>query len=209
MSKVKLPYNNPLDITLLFMEEQIDETFTYIISSFINEVEEREGQGEMFIYPAIGHELTRKINIEYAFFIKKLSELVNNPLALLDDYSSSPKNNDTKYNIFLIHSLLENTLGLVAMNRNKIYASHKGYVTFSPSFFVPMIVQRDNYFAQLAAVTFARNAFNDYVSDELLNRFNELVFDGMCVQVDNVYGVKQCIDFWKEKKEKIRYVALV
>lgn len=77
-----ISYAEALDVAQLFTQRRIEFTFTHIVSRFLELIEENSDNTD-FTYPIVYSDCYDNLIFEYTFFVKILSEFVENKWSIL------------------------------------------------------------------------------------------------------------------------------
>lgn len=203
----KITYNSPIDVVDLFKKENISYTLNHVFGSFLDVYTESEELKNDYAPHAIYFETSKIVNMEYTFLTDRLAELTDEPLMLAIDFKMDFES--TRWQEFLVVSVLEDALRLVKMNHRKMMTGGRPSITYSPSFARSLIVchysfnEEGERFIQMNAVSFTLSGLEAFLDNEIFEALKFNFSNMVAHQVGGIFGRKQCGAFWKENKKNL------
>jgi len=199
---ITVEYKSPIDVAKLFTDEMVRYTLNHVFSVYIDRSNEAAESRSEYLEPVVFIEKYNLINVDYSFFIDRLSELVTNDLQFKMDYRLNFK--DTKYAEFLVESILENYLNIVKMNNKRMMCKGKSEIVYRVSFMKSIIIKYPDYnekiekFIQMNAISFRFGELQKLLDTEVFRYLKYVTGASKFTQIDGILGRKSCGEFWKK-----------
>lgn len=202
-----LKYTDPLQLAELFYKNRLDHmlynAFVDVVNFQIDE-EKKDGLAFPMMFLASQYEA---LNLEYNLFVLALSKNfeAQTQRAFVLDFSIREGVRDRmKYPLFLKH-LLEDYIGLVVGSRP--YLSKGSNAIVVNNFYRPMVYQRidGGEARQMSAITIKLSNLYEHINsvstaDSLMEKMG--YFYNQYIDYEQVaFGIKQCQDYWRNKKQ--------
>lgn len=210
---IKVDYKCPIDISKLFTDEMVRYTLNHVFSVFVERSNEALKDKIEYLEPVVFIEKYNLINVDYSFFLDRLSELVSNKLQFTRDFRLNF--DDTKYSEFLVESILENYLGIVKINNKRMFCKGKTEIVYRTSFMKSIIIKYiDIYddserFIQMNAICFKIGELKKLLEDDVFRCLKYVTSVSKFTQIDGVFGRKSCADFWRNIGKNSSYFETV
>ena len=199
---IKVNYKCPIDVTNLFTDEIVRYTLNHVFSVFIEKSNEAIKHKHEYLEPVVFIEKYNLINVDYSFFIDRLSELVSNELQFKMDFRLNF--DDTKYSEYLVESILENYLEIVKINNKRMSCKGKSEIVYRTSFIKPIIIKYPDFndnserFIQMNAICFKIGELQKLLDADVFRSLKYVTEVSKFEQIDGVFGRKSCADFWRK-----------
>ena len=199
---IKVEYKSPIDVAKLFTDEMVRYTLNHVFSVYIDRSNEAAESRSEYLEPVVFIEKYNLINVDYSFFIDRLSELVTNDLQFKMDYRLNFK--DTKYSEFLVESILENYLEIVKINNKRMMCKGKSEIVYRVNFMKSVIIKYPDFndkserYIQMNAISFKLGELKKLLDIDVFKHLKYVTEVSKFKQLDGILGRDGCEKFWKE-----------